>query len=319
MKRHLLLFGLLLLLCGQCAKKMLPPSPDRFPPRIVEVNARTRVQVELVFDEEIDPARFVPESLNITGLRIRGISRGRDRIRVLVWTEPQAPQRYLLQGLVWDMAGNAGRFRAGFLGSTRIDTISPRVVSILPVPGSANLGRGIRIIVRFSEPVDTSLPVNYMIVPAEFETLFHRVWEPNWQEVHFVCRDSIGKGQVFYFLLQPGFQDLEGNIGLTPAWTYWTTDSVFTGVPVKGKTDVPSGVVFFEQERAKALAPILADGSFEVKVPAGVYSVFGVSDTNSDGFVDLISAPVEFNTALESLKLIMVPESISKRFNDYRH
>jgi len=317
MKRYLL-SACLLLLCGHCAKKMLPPSPDRFPPHIVEVNARTRVQVELVFDEELDPARFVPESVSITGLRIRGISRGRDRMRILVWTEPQSHQRYFLQGVVWDMAGNPGRFRASFLGSNRIDTISPRVVAVSPAPGSVNLWRGVRIIVRFSEPVDTSLPLNYMIVPEEFETLFHRVWEPNWQEVNFVCRDSIGPGKVFYFLLNPGFQDLENNIGLTPAWTYWTTDSVFEGVTVKGKTVVHRGTVFFDQEKTKAVAPILADGSFEVKVPAGVYSVFGVSDTNSDGLVDLISLPVEFNTASESLKLIMVPESVPRRVNDYR-
>ncbi|MGQ9677739.1 MAG: Ig-like domain-containing protein [bacterium] len=300
-----------------CAKKMLPPSPDRFPPHIVEVNARTRAQVELIFDEEIDPAWIVAESLKITGLGIRGVSRGRDRMRVLVWTEPQLPQRYGIQGVVWDMAGNAGRFRAGFLGSSRVDTIAPRVVAVIPPAGSANLFRGIRLVVRFSEPVDTTLPLNYLIVPVEFETLFQRGWEPNWQEVHFVCRDSIPPGQVLYFLLQSGVQDLEGNISLTPGWTYWSTDSTFVGVTVKGRSTVDRGTVFFQQEQTRAIVPILRDGSFEVKVPEGVYSVFGVSDTNGDGFIDLRSVPVEFHTVKESLELIMVPESVPKRFNDY--
>lgn len=301
-----------------CAKKMLPPSPDRFPPRIVEVNARTRSQVELVFDEEIDPAQLVAESLKITGLGIRGVSRGRDRMRVLVWTEPQLPQRYGIQGVVWDMAGNAGRFRAGFLGSSRIDTIAPRVVAVTPAPGSASLFRGIRIVVRFSEPVDTTLPFNYMIVPVEFETLFQRGWEPNWQEIHFVCRDSIPPGQVLYFLLQPGVPDLEGNISLTPGWTYWSTDSTFAGMTVRGRSAVTGGTVFFQQEQTWAVAPILQDGSFAVKVRDGVYLVFGVSDTNGDGLVDLRSVPLEFNTASESLELITVPESVPKRINDYR-
>lgn len=309
---------LALLLGISCAKKMLPPSPDRFPPRIIEAHARTRAQVELVFDEEIDPAQIVAESLKITELGIRGVSRGRDRMRVLVWTEPQLPQRYGIQGVVWDMAGNAGRFRAGFLGSSRIDTIAPRVVAVTPAPGSASLFRGIGIVVRFSEPVDTTLPLNYMIVPVEFETLFQRGWERNWQEVHFVCRDSVPPGQVLYFLLQPGVRDLEGNISLTPGWTYWSTDSTFAGVTVKGTSKVDRGTVFFQQEQTCAVAPILQDGSFAVKIREGVYSVFGVSDTNGDGFVDLRSVPIEFNTTSESLELIMVPESVPKRVNDYR-
>lgn len=304
-----------------CAKKMLPPSPDRFPPRLMEVNTRSRVQLELVFDEEIDPTRFATESLTISGLRIRGISMGRQDNRMVVWTEPQRGENYLIQGVVWDVAGNPGRFRAGFRGSTRVDTIAPRVIGVMPTPETKRLSRGIRIGVRFSEPVDTTVGLNYLIVPRVVETLFVRSWDPNWQEVRFTCRDSLG-GPDFYFLLHSGISDLENNRCRVPAWTYWTADTVFDGVRVKGRAYVErkplgAGVVFFNQVETRALAPILSDGSWELKLRAGTYSVFGVGDTDFDGIVDLTSPAVEFNTADESLYLFLVPESMPRGINEY--
>lgn len=319
--RGLLPFFLLLLVF--CAKKMLPPSPDRFSPRLVEVNARTRVQVELVFDEDIDPARLTVDSFEIVRapggdtIQLKGVSLGRERNRVLLWTQPQTPGRWTVYGVVWDIAGNKTRFRAGFSGATRTDTISPRILSIAPSPGSANLSRGVRISVRFSEPVDTASGVRYFIVPKDYETLFARKWEPNWQEVSFVFPDSLEKGQNFYFLLYSGVADLEGNKIKTPGYTYWTTDSVFQGKSVKGRTSVRNGVVFFNRERTEAIAPILEDGSFELKLRIEDYSVLGVSDTNGDGLVDLISPRRDFNPMSESLSLVFVPESIPEPIDAY--
>ncbi len=317
--------GMFLLLFLFCAKKMLPPSPDRFSPRLVEINPRSRVEVELVFNEDIDPAQFFPESLHISELAVRGVSRGRDGTRVIVWTEPQQPRRYTISGVVWDIAGNPGRFRGGFTGSPRVDTIAPRVVSVSPAPGSTGLFRSIRINVRFSEPVDTLLPLDYMIIPGEYETLFLRSWSADWRDVNFVCRESIGPELNCYFLLQPGVKDLEGNSSSTPAWTFWTTDSVFDGVRARGRAVIEEngerlnfGTVFFHQDATRAVAPILSDGSFELKLRAGDYSVVGVGDRDGDGVVDLISLPVEFNTQAESLTLFFVPESVPRRINEYR-
>lgn len=62
-----------------CAKKMLPPSPDRFPPSLQEVETRTRSQVTLVFDEAMNGAKLKPDSFLLTGpagetLALRGVS-----------------------------------------------------------------------------------------------------------------------------------------------------------------------------------------------------------------------------------------------------
>lgn len=301
---------------------MLPPSPDRFPPRLVEVEARSRVQVELIFDEEIDPARFQPESIRISGLRVRGVSAGRQRSSVLVWTEPQRSENYLLSGLIWDAAGNPGRFRGSFRGSNRIDTIPPQVTTVQPAPESKGMFRSVRITVRFSEPVDTTAPVNYLIVPRVAETVFVKSWEPSWQELRLVCRESLPSAE-FYFLLLPGIPDLENNPCRMPAWTSWTAETVFTGVRVRGRAvfdgqPVRSGVVFFNQEETRALAPILADGSFGVKLRAGTYSVIAAGDTDYDGRAELISPEFQFNTQSESLELRLLPESLPRMINEYR-
>ncbi|MEO0009988.1 MAG: Ig-like domain-containing protein [candidate division WOR-3 bacterium] len=313
--------ALLVLVTSNCAKKMLPPSPDRFPPRLVEVDARSRVQVELIFDEDIDPARFQPESISISDLRVRGVSAGRQRSSVLIWTESQRPESYFIKGVIWDAAGNAGRFRAGFRGSSRADTIPPQVVAVQPAPESKGMLRSVRIAVRFSEPVDTTAPVNYLIVPRVAETLFVKSWEPSWQEFRLVCRESL-PGTEFYFLLLPGIPDLENNPSRMPAWTSWTAETVFAGIRIQGRVSfngqpVRSGAVFFNQEETRALAPILADGSFGVKLRAGVYSVFAAGDTDYNGRAELISPEIQFNTEGESLELMMLPESLPRMINEY--
>ncbi len=300
---------------------MLPPSPDRFPPRLVEVDARSRVQVELVFDEDIDPVRFQAESIEIPGLQVRGVSAGRQRSSVLVWTEPQRSESYFIRGVVWDGVGNAGRFRVRFRGSSRTDTIAPQVVAVQPTPESKGMFRSVRIAVRFSEPVDTTAPVNYLIVPRVAETLFVKSWEPSWQEFRLVCRESL-PGAEFYFLLLPGIPDLEANRCRMAAWTSWTAETVFTGVRVRGRAvyngqPLRSGVVFFNQAETRALAPILADGSFAVKLRAGIYSVFAAGDTDYNGRAELVSPEVQFNTEDESLELTLVLDSLPRMINGY--
>ncbi len=313
-----------------CAKKMLPPSPDRFPPSLIEVNPRTRVQLELIFNEAIDPRRLVLDSFSADGLILRGISQGRDRSRVIIWTGVQEVKGYRIGGVVWDEAGNRRQFSTRFEGSARIDTIPPRVVSVSPVPATGNQTRNLRVTIKFSEPVDTTLPCHYLFTPKEYETLFQRSWHPNWQEIQFLYRDSVEKGKDIYFLLLPGVKDLEGNQNLTPAWTYFTSDSVFPQTRSRGKAlansgliTVTKGVVFFNQELAEdrmrtvALAPILADGSFELCIRKGEYLVLAVSDTDGDGLIDLRTDVVGFNTDKESLPLFFIPETLPKPINDY--
>jgi len=330
-----------LALLAACAKKMMPPSPDKFPPHLQEVVTRTRSQVALVFDEEIDGTKLAPDSFRLTGptgetLVLRGASLGRSSDEVQLWTPTQESKLYDVRGIVWDRAGNPARFRARFHGSSKQDTIAPRVVRVDPQPGSARQKRGVAIRVTFSEAIDTSGVLDYMFVPAEYDTQFKRSWTSDWQTLSFMRLESLPAGAVIYFLLQRRAMDLERNVVKGPAFTYFTSDSAFDAVPVKGKAkwrDGPlgTGTVLFQAlgfgdsppagtvpTRTSGLAPVLTDGSFSTKVRKGAYEVVAVADTNGDGLAELASPALKFNTDAESLSLFLEPESLPKPINAYR-
>ncbi len=332
-----------LALLSTCAKKMLPPSPDKFAPHLQEIVTRTRSQVALVFDEDIDGTRLSPDSFAVTGpagdtLALRGVSQGKGNDEVQLWTPTQEPKLYDVRGIVWDRAGNPARFRGRFRGSSKQDTIAPRVTQVAPSPGSARQKRGVAIRVTFSEAVDTSGVLDYMFVPTEYDTQFKRSWSSDWQTLSFTRLESLPTGAVIYFLMQRRAVDLEGNQVKGPAFTYFTSDSVFDGVPVKGKAKwlngpLGTGTVLFQalgtrsesagpdsvmSPRTRALAPVLTDGSFSTKVRKGEYEVVAVADTNGDGLADLVSPALRFNTDAESLSLSLEPESLPRPINAYR-
>lgn len=314
-----------------CAKKLLPPSPDRFAPQLQEVVTRNRVRLELAFDEDIDAQRLAADSFRVTGpdgdrLGLRGAGRGRSGDRVELWTLPQEDQVYELTGVVWDRAGNPGRLRARFRGSVRADTIPPRVRSVVPEPGSEGQRR-VAVRVSFTEPVDTTGELSWMVIPSRYDTLFARAWQEDWQEVEFAMRDTLANGEVLYFLLQPGVRDLEGNRNRDPAFTYFTQDSLLEGDVVYGRATwqegmLGTGTVLFHgpgaERMTSAVAPVLSDGSFSVRVAPGGYEIQAVVDTNLDGLTDLASPLTGFNTEAESIEVRLLPESLPRSIDGYR-
>jgi hypothetical protein len=342
-----LVLTFLMVMVLACAKKMMPPSPDRFSARLQEVDTRTRSQVSLVFDEAIDGTRLRPDSFVLTGpagetIALRGTSLGRSGEDVQLWTPVQEPKLYEVRGVVWDRAGNKTRFRARFRGSSVRDTIAPRVERVEPAPGTARQKRGVKVRVTFSKAIDTSKTVDYVFVPAQSDTEFKRSWSADWQTLSFSHTESLPSGAVVYFLLEPGAVDLEGNRATAPAFTYFTSDTIFDAVAVKGKALWPgslkTGAVFFTESaavrvitdslkpprtetlpvRTTGFAPLLSDGSFATKVRKGEYEVVAVADTNGDGLAELVSPAVDFNTDSESLNLNLSPESLPRPFNAYR-
>jgi hypothetical protein len=338
---------LLAVMVISCAKKMVPPSPDRFSPRLQEVETRTRSQVTLVFDEGINGAKLKPDSFLLTGpagetIALRGASLGRGNGEVQLWTPIQEVKLYEVRGVVWDQAGNKTHFRARFRGSSMQDTIAPRVAGVEPAPGASRQKRGVKVRVTFSEAIDTSGVVNSMFVPVAYDTVFKRAWSTDWQTLSFTSIESMPSGAVLYFMALPGAADLEGSRSTGPAFTYFTSDTILDVVPVKGKAAWPgelrTGAVFFTESasvrvitdsllpprteslpvRTTGLAPVLSDGSFATKVRKGEYEVVAVADTNGDGKAELVSPAVKFNTDAESLSLSLEPESLPRPFNVYR-
>jgi hypothetical protein len=343
----LLFVALVLVVMVGCAKKMLPPSPDRFAPRLQAVETRTRSQVTLIFDEDINGSKLKLDSFLLTGpagetVALRGASLGKSSEEVQLWTPIQEVKLYEVRGIVWDRADNKTRFRARFRGSSVQDTIAPRVARIEPAPGSPRQKRSVKVKVTYSEAIDTSKAVKHVFVPVAYDTGFKRSWSTDWQTLSFTRIESMPSDAVVYLLVQPGAVDLEGNRATDPAFTYFTSDTIFDAVAVRGKAVWPgavgTGAVFFTESatvrvitdslqpprteslpvRTTGLAPMLADGSFATKVRKGEYEVIAVADTNGDGLVELLSPPVKFNTDAESLNLSLEPESLPQPINAYR-
>ncbi|MEO0078578.1 MAG: Ig-like domain-containing protein [candidate division WOR-3 bacterium] len=315
-----------------CAKKMLPPSPDRFAPRLEEIVTRNRSQVELVFDEPIDGRRVFVDSFYISdasglAVRLRGASLGRSSSSVMLWTPVQLVQLYRVRGVVWDMAGNAGRFQARFRGSDRQDTIRPGVSRISPAPAATGLRYGASVAVRFSEPVDTSVAPEWLFVPEEYDTLFRRTWEVDWQTVRLAFADTLRAGSIVYVQLLPGFRDLEANRSRTTAFTYFTPDSVFAAELVKGRVRFAvqpaavSGTVFFFADtstKATGLAALLPDGSYATRLRAGTWHAVAVCDTDFDNIVDLSATVRGFAPPQDSLDFQLAPETRPGPIRDFR-
>ncbi|UCG44124.1 MAG: Ig-like domain-containing protein [candidate division WOR-3 bacterium] len=322
------LVGAGILALSACAKKMLPPSPDRFAPRLLEIRTRNRVSVELLFDEDIDARSASLDSIAVFGpdgerVELRGISMGRKSDRIDIWTWPQSSGLFEVRGRVLDQAGNPGRFRGRFRGSDKADTIRPRVAGIQPRPGASGAARQ-KIAVQFSEPLDTLSQLSYTFVPSMFDTVYQGGWREDWRELSFVPADTIDSGVTVYFVLHPSGQDLEGNRLSGSAFTYFTPDSVFEGRPVRGRVTwrgpLGTGLVLFEDTATTGMAPILTDGSFGTRLDSGSYQAIAVADTNSDGAVDLVGGPVEFQTEQESLAIRLEPtqDSIPRTIDAYR-
>lgn len=340
-----LLVGAVVCGVGGCAKKMLPPSPDRFAPNLEEIVTHNRVRLELKFDEDLDPTRISADSFAIQGpegrsLTVKVAAAGRRTGTVELWTEPQEPVLYRITGRVADRAGNVRSFNSRFRGSEKVDTIAPRVLRITPEPGSTGR-RKPTVRIEFSEPVDTTSGLSFLFVPAAGDSLFRARWEPDGQAViwHFEEGEEGGKSAVsggrdsvagahtelsgiIYFVLLPGVADLEGNRSKEPVFTYFTVDSVLPALTVKGRvassTSWQVALVFFYSPTSPGLAVVRSDGSFSTILAAGKYRVWAAADENGDNQAELVSPTIEFATEQESLNLHLQASEIRKPLTAYR-
>lgn len=311
-----------------CAKKMLPPSPDRFAPHLVAVESRVRTQVELGFDEDVDASRLNPDSLvllDASGERVpvRGLAAGRTGSTIQVWAPFEAHRQYSIRGSVPDQFGNAGRFAARFVTSDRTDTIAPRVLRVDPAEGATGRGRGVVLRAKFSEAVDTAAGGRALFVPSRFDSLFTREWEADWQGVRMVCSDTLPNGSIVYALFGVGATDLEGNRVRVPAFTCFTPDSSLDAPAVHGRASgLPAGtglgVVFFNGGETPAMAVVAASGDFVARLRDGTYDVVAVFDTDADWRADLVGRRPAFVSTLDSLTVNLVPEIHPEPIDSYR-
>lgn len=298
---------LLFLLLFSCARKGIPPSPDRFAPRLKRLEVQDMTHLLCKFSEPLDSLSIKKENFLITSfkdtLNIRFIIQ-RDKNSLLFLTQPQKPKDYLLSLRVADTAGNIASIKKRFKGSILPDTTHPRIVSIHPSIGKTNILKGV-IKVSFSEPMDTLSPLCFIFTKGELE----RAWNKNQTLLTLTLKDSL-RG-ISYFLLPPLLTDLSHNPLFLGTYTYFTSDSILPKYPVYGrvlykKSPIPNTIViFYNRDTLKTLALSSLLGEFSLRIGEGEYRVECFADTSRNGWIDLLGEYPRFIPSQETLTVYL--------------
>lgn len=310
---------------------MLPPSPDRFSPRLEEVEVLNRTKLNVTFNEEIESKGISKDSFLITTidletLAIKEISLSRRSKVVTLITERQKPVRYTFQANITDLSGNRAKVQTKFIGSIVQDTIPPRILEISPKIGAVKQKKNIRIGLRFSEEIDTIKPVEWVILPKVLSSRFTANWQSDLRHLNFSMVDSLGADTVVYFVLLRSAFDFEGNRITYPGFNFFTSDSMLNTKLVTGKVtdkDKPlkDGFIIFSKNidtnQTMAIIPIDTAGTFSIQVREGLYDVTALSDTNFDNRIDLKGEIQDFNTAAETLLIKVYPDTLEQTLDWY--
>jgi len=316
----------IMLLVLACAKKAMPPNPDRFPPHLAEMRAVNRNRVDLIFDEAMQQkgasvSDFTVLTARSETLKLLAVSGGTDAATLSLLTARQAALKYTLTGSALDQVGNPTRFTRSFFGSIRQDTVGPMVSSISPRAFSVGLRRNVTVTVAFSKPIDTLTLSEVWILPAGLTARFKREWDPTLSAVRFMLSDSLGPDTTVTFILPPYIKDFVGNRLDHPAFTVFRTDTTALPRVVQGRLEaggkpVADGYVVLAEEHPALAVVSRSDGSFSLRAGKQPYSATALADTNRDGVVDL-SAFRPSAELPDTLKMKLEPDTTGKRVESF--
>jgi hypothetical protein len=308
---------------------MLPPSPDRFPPHLSEINPINRIKIDLVFDEDIDLSKVTNQSFFINSydgetLKIRTVSRGSNSQTISLFTEPSKSDVYYLSGTFEDKSGNPSSVaNKKFHASTYIDTIRPKIIAVLPVINTTKKYKRIFFDFSFSKPMDTTSDVNFTAYPLD-KTKINWSWSFDWQNLTFTYPDSLEPKTNVYFILRPTIKDLEGNRLDLAGYTFFTSETIqppalITGnIYYQNKPYKNSIVILSANQKTNALAISDNLGKFTTRLDKGIYNITAIADTNYDNLIDLFANYNNFSTE-DTIKpqLNLEPVLESKEIDSY--
>jgi hypothetical protein len=294
MKRVELIVVLLLL---ACARKAMPPNPDRFPPHLAGIDAVNQFRVDLVFDEPMRQTSLNVNDFLVSGptgdtLKLLAVSGGTDPATLTLSTVRQTVEKYIVTGAAKDAAGNPTHFKHGFMGSARPDTIGPSLSGIQPRPFSTRQRANLVLTFNFTKPIDTLTLTRLWFLPSSISSRFKPGWDPTLSAVKFTFADTLGPDTTVSVIVPPYLKDFSGNRLDHPGFTVFTSDTAALPKLVHGRLEhgdkpVPDGYVILSQAQPMLATVSRADGSFVLRARAEPYSVLALADTNRDGVIDL--------------------------------
>ncbi|MCS7258246.1 MAG: Ig-like domain-containing protein [candidate division WOR-3 bacterium] len=320
------LIGLMLI---GCAKKMLPPSPDRFAPQLLEIEPKTQTRLDLVFNEEILPYtdsiyRFYVTNKTDTFEVISIVSTSSNMLSI--YTKPLTPNtQYQIHGWVADRTGNFTVIKKAFKSTSQPDSTGPKIVNIYPKPGSnLKYRKDFYIEVIFSEPVDPKSNICFAISPLYKEKVNYQ-FSKDYQTLTFYYTDTLVYQGLVYFILLPSITDIANNRLRNLGYTYFTSDSTFITGFARGKISfqnlpIADGIIVFKRGNLKSFTTSNRDGIFSCKLEPGKYFITVIADTNNDFYVDLISPESDIvvdTTQLELPVINLFPATTQINLNEY--
>ena len=306
MLHRIALFFLVLPLICSCGRRGIPPSPDRWAPKLGWAKAADRNHVDLGFTEKMDivTIRQLNNYMIVDGdddtLGVLSVSLLPNGQIARLTTENQEPVSYTayVSG-VTDQAGNEVRpeSRKSFQGSTARDTVRPRVKEIYPRDMSAGVAVDTALCVFFNETMDTSSSSlhagSIVLLPPPADTSWK--WNeqmtsvsvailslPSYQSCIYVtkgCKDY--SGNRLLRLERSVFSTLDSIPRGRISGTVTAANASNTYMAVMGVFDslwTPLFLDFLRDEAGRFSFQYLSDGT---------YNVAAAKDEDSDGTFDL--------------------------------
>ncbi|MCH7760677.1 Ig-like domain-containing protein [candidate division TA06 bacterium] len=245
----LVILGVFLLV--HCGRKELPPSPDRWKPKVREVVAVDRNHLEILFSEEMEKGSAEAiENYQVTLLEGESLSvisalMKKDGKSVQLTTEPQGDKEYLIEITgVLDVAGNeVKRGRKRFRGSTTRDGISPTLLTLTPTSGMTKVSPDTSLVLTFSESMDTSAVGEAIIILPPRALVLD--WSPSLSEVQIRDEEGFQEGFVYRVYVTGGCRDIAGNPLRNSRSTHFTVDVSLPKGSVTGRVvlEEPKGTL----------------------------------------------------------------------------
>jgi len=281
-----------------CGKEMVPPSPDRWAPKLNYVKSENRRHLTLHFAEPMDKksAEDISNYLcfeTISGYTLELISASlkKDTREIDVTTFLQSNIEYtLVISNIKDVAGNPAAAKKNFKGKIIPDEKPPKIDYTIPAHRTKNFKTGEWITVKFLEPMDTvSVRENIFLLPTLMDLKIS--YEPGMKSFKF--NSDVWEREELYTLYIKDFcTDIEGNKLESPLCIALTADSILPQGCISGEIEVEGEFkkfVFAIDSLDNIKRIVIVEGiEYEIDLlKPGSYRIVALTDTNGDRSFDL--------------------------------
>lgn len=287
-----------------CAKKLPPPSPDRFPPRVKEIRPLYNNTLLIFFNEPLDTTSLNPSNFSLTKdtqhIQIRNLAFFNEKNTTLqiITASLNPEEKYTIKGFVKDKNKNQAFFSKSFKAIAKRDTIPPEIEKISPTTMFTSFPYNIRL--KFSEPLDTlSSKLNFL---SSIKDIYIEITK-GIKEVKITVKDTIYKKTPFSFLILPTLYDFSKNPVLRYYSFFFIADTTLPIKTVIGKIEGEAKnenivITAFYKQHLETCAISDTTGFFKLNlIQKDSIRLICFSDTNRDLYSEFF-----YDTLIEKVK-----------------